>query len=130
MWGIRLSLAVVLASLLLVWVAPAAVAAPASQPAKAQGAAPSKKAPAKVRRAHKAAAKHLDLSLPPEMVKGLDFGQPVAEPGDEPKLPPLFVEKPPEPSAFQLNGKLLTNQKEADYLQSVEGAELQIEFKH
>ena len=45
-------------------------------------------------------------------------------------LPPLFVEKPAEPGPYQLNGRLITNDRVDDYWDSVEGAELQIEFRN
>ena len=50
-------------------------------------------------------------------------------------LPPLFGEKPAEPSAFQLSGKLITNDLDREklesdnYLDKVEGAQLNFEFR-
>lgn len=71
----------------------------------------------------------LDLSLPKHLVDELEPRVKDEPHIDPPLLPPLFVEKPPEQSPYQLNGKLITNQREDDYWRSVEGAELQIEFK-
>ena len=71
----------------------------------------------------------LDLSLPKHLVDELEPRVKQEQHVEQPLLPPMFVEKPPEQSPYQLNGKLITNQREEDYLRSVEGAELQIEFK-
>jgi hypothetical protein len=68
----------------------------------------------------------LDLSLP----KDLDNALEVKVVTDEmPVLPQMFVEKPAPEGPFQLNGKLITNERETDAWHSVEGAELQFEFK-
>lgn len=71
----------------------------------------------------------LDLSLHPNVFDPL---QPLAPINDAsmPLLPPLFGEKVEPESPFQLNGKLITNERDDDYWQSVEGAQLQFEFKH
>lgn len=71
----------------------------------------------------------LDLSLPKELVNQLDPSDPKDNLPDQPVLPQMFVEKPVPESPFQLNGKLITNEREDDYWRSVEGAELQFEFK-
>lgn len=71
----------------------------------------------------------LDLRLPKHMVDKLEPEIVEERKAEEPLLPPLFTEKAPEQGPFQLNGKLLTNEKEDDYWRSVEGAELQFEFK-
>lgn len=71
----------------------------------------------------------LDLSLPKHLVDELEPRVKQEQHIEQPLLPPMFVEKPSEQSPYQLNGKLITNQREEDYLRSVEGAELQIEFK-
>lgn len=70
----------------------------------------------------------LDLSLPPEVFEPL---QPLEPLDDAPAklLPPLFGEKIAPESPFQLNGKLITNERGDDYWESVEGAQLQFEFK-
>ncbi|WP_256657371.1 hypothetical protein [Pseudomonas sp. 2FE] len=72
----------------------------------------------------------LDLRLPSDLAGQLELGESVDETTNKSLLPPLFVEKPPAQSPFQLNGKLITNEREEDYWQSVEGAEVQFEFKH
>lgn len=138
--------------------APAPAVAPAPPPAtkpapEAQAetrAAPPDKAPAAARRIpraeEKVAAKakpqakpapaplppvKLDLRLPDELVQGLTPGEPLEQlPAQESLLPPLFVDKPDEPGPYQLNGRLITNDRVDDYWESVEGAELQIEFRN
>ncbi|MDD0842649.1 hypothetical protein [Pseudomonas sp. Gutcm_11s] len=73
----------------------------------------------------------LDLRLPDELVQQLEPGEPLDKlPEQPPLLPQLFVEKPTEPGPYQLNGRLITNDKVNDYWESVEGAELQIEFRN
>lgn len=71
----------------------------------------------------------LDLSLPQELVQQLEPGA-VPPLTEESLLPPLFVEKPAEPGPYQLNGRLITNDRSENYWDSVEGAELQIEFRN
>ena len=104
-------------------------------------AAPPDKAPEAARVLPKAAQKpapkvepppadKLDLRLPDELVQRLELGAPLEQPEREPLLPPLFVEKPAEPGPYQLNGRLITNDRVDDYWDSVEGAELQIEFRN
>ena len=77
----------------------------------------------------------LDLRLPHELVEQLEPGQPIPDIVPRPALlPPLFVEKPAAPSAFQLSGKLITNDLDREKLESdnyfdkVEGAQLNFEF--
>lgn len=73
----------------------------------------------------------LDLRLPDEWVQHLEPGAPLDKlPEQESLLPPLFVERPTEPGPYQLNGRLITNDRDDDYWDSVEGAELQIEFRN
>jgi hypothetical protein len=76
----------------------------------------------------------LNLNLPPELVENMEFGKPLAEVEEVPVLPPMFGEAKPAPSAYQLSGKLISNERQKDesdnYLDSVEGAELSIEFRH
>jgi hypothetical protein len=70
----------------------------------------------------------LDMSLNPNVFDPL---QPL-EPLDDQTtalLPPLFGEKIEPDDGFQLNGKLISNERDDDYWQSVEGAQLQFEFK-
>ena len=78
----------------------------------------------------------LDLSLPHDLVDQLEPGQPIPDIVPRPRLlPPLFGEKPAEPSAFQLSGKLITNDLDREklesdnYLDKVEGAQLNFEFR-
>lgn len=71
----------------------------------------------------------LDLSLPSELVEQVQPGDATDALPEQPLLPQMFVEKPLPESPFQLNGKLITNEREDDYWRSVEGAELQFEFK-
>src|SRR3990167_8232542 len=70
----------------------------------------------------------LDLSLNTNVFDPL---QPVAPLSDLsiPILPPMFGDKDKTEEPFQLNGKLITNERDDDYWQSVEGAQLQFEFK-
>lgn len=91
---------------------------------------PAKPKPSKVEQV-KLREPKLDLSLPKHLVDELEprVKQKQEQHADQPLLPPMFVEKPSEQSPYQLNGKLITNQREEDYWRSVEGAELQIEFK-
>lgn len=116
-------------------------------PVVAKPAAPTKPAPAVAHDAPPAAPKQpkvaakapaepaaeppkskLDLSLPPEVAEQLN----AENQGDAalaPLLPPLFEEKTTAQNPFQVSGKLLTNEVDKDYWDSVEGAELQFEFK-
>jgi hypothetical protein len=69
----------------------------------------------------------LDLSVPQEL-----FEQALESETQEeisPLLPPLFGEKPEDVSPFQISGKLINNVRVDDYWDSIEGAELQFEFK-
>ncbi|MBV2131293.1 hypothetical protein KRX52_00595 [Pseudomonas sp. MAP12] len=77
----------------------------------------------------------LDLSLPSETPSG--FGLPTGSgdgerPGEPPALlPPLFESKG-EANSFELGGRLITNepgQEDEDSWHSVEGAELQLQFR-
>jgi hypothetical protein len=75
----------------------------------------------------------LNLSLPPELLEKIHFGQPVAESSEASLLPPLFVEDKPEPSRYQLSGKLISNERQRseqdNYLDGFDGAELSIEYR-
>ena len=109
-------------------------AAPQGQPQKSQPAAAKVPSPA-VAKAPAAKPQplppvKLDLRLPAELVEQLEPGGLLAELPSEPLLPPLFVEKPAEPGPFQLNGRLITNDQNESYWDSVEGAELQFEFRN
>ncbi|WP_178106667.1 hypothetical protein [Pseudomonas mangiferae] len=71
----------------------------------------------------------LDLHLPSDAVKQLDTAhksarKPAKGAHEEALLPPMFVERRPS-SPFQLNGRLITKERE----DAVEGAELRFEFK-
>ncbi|WP_280351925.1 hypothetical protein [Pseudomonas sp. BN414] len=66
----------------------------------------------------------LDLTLPKDLVDQLQASEATTDLPDQPVLPQMFAEKPAPESPFQLNGKLITNERE-----DVEGAELQFEFK-
>ena len=92
-------------------------AKPVAAPVKAKPVAPApeKKVP-------------LELSLHPDVFDPLQPLEPLND-LSTPLLPPLFVEKTEPESPFQLNGKLITNERGDDYWQSVEGAQLQFEFK-
>lgn len=70
----------------------------------------------------------LDLSLPKDLVDQLEPGDAKDDVQGQAVLPQLFAEKPAE-NSFGLNGKLITNERETDAWHSVEGAELQFEFK-
>ncbi|HLD66195.1 MAG TPA: hypothetical protein VJA19_09135 [Pseudomonas sp.] len=65
----------------------------------------------------------LDLSLPEELLETLQPLDASAE-MDNAFLPPMFNEEP-EDNPYQLNGRLITKERQDD----IEGAELQIEFK-
>ena len=75
----------------------------------------------------------LDLHLPPELVEQIQPDEPVETLTPPSLLPEMFVEKPKEPGPFELNGRLITNDhgdKNADYWDTVEGAELQFKFRN
>ena len=72
----------------------------------------------------------LDLSLPPELLKNLQLGEPIPDVQSASLLPPLFVEKTAPEQTLKFGGRLLLNDEvDDDYTKSVEGAELQLEFK-
>lgn len=71
----------------------------------------------------------LDLSLPTELLEPTESVESFSELPST-LLPPLFDEQDPGGSPFQLQGKLITNERgDQDYWESLEGAELQFEFK-
>ncbi|WP_332821737.1 hypothetical protein [Pseudomonas sp.] len=72
---------------------------------------------------------NLDLSLPPDLFEELQSLVVPDEPPSPALLPPLFRAEQAAESPFQLNGKLITNERGDDYWDSLEGAELQFEFK-
>lgn len=72
----------------------------------------------------------LDLSLPPELLENLQLGEPIPDVQSASLLPPLFVEKTAPEQTLKFGGRLLLNDEvDDDYTKSVEGAELQLEFK-
>ncbi|WP_448650016.1 translation initiation factor 2 [Pseudomonas fluorescens] len=130
---------------------PAASAAqktPAKKPAAAKKAPATKKKAAPVKKrapiasksksAHEVAqtklpSAQLDLSLPSEMVRHLQPIGTMPKPKSVPLLPPMFAEKPSDDSAFQINGRLLSNEMKLqlrnEERRDVEGAALDFEFK-
>ncbi|MEW5698651.1 translation initiation factor 2 [Pseudomonas synxantha] len=111
--------------------------APATQE---KAAASKKRAPvaSKSKSAHEVAQTklppaQLDLSLPSDMVRLLQPIGTMPKPKSVPLLPPLFGEKPTDNSAFQINGRLLSNEMKLqlrnDERRDVEGAALDFEFK-
>jgi hypothetical protein len=75
----------------------------------------------------------LDLSLPSDMVRHLQPIGTMPKPKSVPLLPPMFGEKPTDNSAFQINGRLLSNEMKLqlrnEERRDVEGAALEFEFK-
>ena len=79
----------------------------------------------------------VDLSLPPELLDGLQLGVPIPQEQAHSLLPPLFVDKPAPERRLQLGGRLLLNEEIKEEplnsvggaLNSVDGAEVQLEFK-
>lgn len=75
----------------------------------------------------------LDLSLPSDMVRHLQPLGTMPKPQSVPLLPPMFGEKPTDNSAFQINGRLLSNEMKLqlrnEERRDVEGAALEFEFK-
>ncbi|WLH89066.1 translation initiation factor 2 [Pseudomonas sp. FP453] len=122
----------------------APVAAEQKTPAKKAPVA-KKKAPAvkkRVTKASKSASEvaqtklppaQLDLSLPSDMVRHLQPIGTMPKPKSVPLLPPMFGEKPTDNSAFQINGRLLSNEMKLqlrnEERRDVEGAALEFEFK-
>ncbi len=122
----------------------APVAAEQKTPAKKAPVA-KKKAPAAKKRAAKASKSanevaqtklppaQLDLSLPSDMVRHLQPIGTMPKPKSVPLLPPMFGEKPTDNSAFQINGRLLSNEMKLqlrnEERREVEGAALEFEFK-
>lgn len=75
----------------------------------------------------------LDLSLPSDMVRLLQPIGTMPKPKSVPLLPPMFSERPSDNSAFQINGRLLSNEMKLqlrnEERRDVEGAALDFEFK-
>ena len=113
-----------------------------STPAKKAPAAKKKSTAVKKRAASKASREvaqtqlppaQLDLSLPSDMVRHLQPLGTVPKPKSVPLLPQMFGEKPTDNSAFQINGRLLSNEMKLqlrnEERRDVEGAALEFEFK-
>ena len=96
------------------------------QPVKKPALAAVAKAPAALEK--DTAPAPLDLGLHTHVFDPLQPLIPLSE-GQAPLLPPLFVEKTEPSSPFQLHGKLITNERGDDYFESIEGAQLQFEFR-
>eukprot|EP01132_Coremiostelium_polycephalum_P012095 gene12095-14792_t len=121
--------------------AAAAKKAPVAKKAPAKKATPVKKrAPiaSKSKSAHEVAKTplppaELDLSLPSNMVRHLQPLGTMPQPKNVPLLPPMFAEKPTDNSAFQINGRLLSNEMQLqlrnEERREVEGAALDFQFK-
>ncbi|MQG94393.1 hypothetical protein [Pseudomonas sp. MN1F] len=112
---------------------PAAKAKPAASKAKAKP-KPKAKPASKVVSQPLPKAK-LDLSLPADMVKGLEpeVGDPATR--RKPLLPAMFTEKPEtSDSPFQLNGRLISNEMQLqlrnESRREVEGAAIEFEFRN
>ncbi|MGR3885971.1 translation initiation factor 2 [Pseudomonas sp. 1152_12] len=108
--------------------------------AKKKAAAVKKRAPiaSKSKSAHDVAQTKLppaklDLSLPSDMVRHLQPIGTMPQPKSVPLLPPMFDEKPSDNSAFQINGRLLSNEMKLqlrnEERRDIEGAALDFEFK-
>ncbi|WP_256665937.1 hypothetical protein [Pseudomonas sp. 8Z] len=69
----------------------------------------------------------LDLSVPQALFEQAVKGE--TEQELSPLLPPLFAEKPEGVSPVQISGRLINNAQVDDYWESIEGAEVQFEFK-
>ncbi|MBV4452127.1 MULTISPECIES: translation initiation factor 2 [Pseudomonas] len=132
--------------------APVSDSKPAAEQTAAKKTAPAIKAPAvkkQTAKAKKRAARkskssrevaqtqlppaQLDLSLPSDMVRHLEPVGTLPKPKSVPLLPPMFGEKPTDNSAFQINGRLLSNEMKLqlrnEERRDVEGAALEFEFK-
>jgi hypothetical protein len=70
----------------------------------------------------------LDMSLHTNVFEPLPPLAPLSD-LSIPLLPPMFGDKDKTEGPFQLNGKLITNERGDDYWESVEGAQLEFEFK-
>ncbi|MHC8406393.1 translation initiation factor 2 [Pseudomonas sp. TMB3-21] len=116
-------------------VAPAKKATPAKKPAaKVKKRAPisSKSKSAREIAKTKLPSVPIDLSLPEDMAEELKPEGTVTLPKREPLLPQMFGDKPGS-EAFQLNGRLISNEMQLqlrnDERRDVDGAALEFEFK-
>lgn len=75
----------------------------------------------------------LDLSIPREMVKELEPAVGNNTPKHKALLPAMFPENPSQDSAFQLNGRLISNEMQLqlrnDSQRDVEGAAIEFQFR-
>lgn len=76
----------------------------------------------------------LDLSLPPDLMKGMKPVEEIEAEVRKPLLPAMFGEKSQADSPFQLNGRLLSNEMQLQLRndmrqQEIEGAAIDFEFK-
>lgn len=75
----------------------------------------------------------LDLSIPKEMVKELEPAVGNNTPKRTALLPSMFPENPTQDSAFQLNGRLISNEMQLqlrnDSQRDVEGAAIEFQFR-
>lgn len=114
--------------------APSALPEPPSKPLeRARPAAPAAEAAVSARPKLAEPAAPLDLSLPSETPEGFGLAAGSKALPGEPQalLPPLFESKG-ESNSFELGGRLITNepgQEDEDSWHSVEGAELQLQFR-
>lgn len=113
----------------------------ATKPSKTSAAA--KKAQAKKAKRKKAvqskavatpvAKAPLDLSIPKEMVSELEPAVGNNTPKRKALLPSMFPENPSQDSAFQLNGRLISNEMQLqlrnDSQRDVEGAAIEFQFR-
>ena len=122
--------------------ASAAQAASTKKTAQAKNATVAKKKRASARKKSKSAREvaqtklppaQLDLSLPSDMVRHLQPIGTMPKPKSVPLRPPMFGDKPSDNSAFQINGRLLSNEMKLqlrnEERRDVEGAALDFEFK-
>ncbi|WP_434771964.1 hypothetical protein [Pseudomonas entomophila] len=122
--------------------------APAAQSSKQAAAKPSKASVAAKRAREKKARRKalqskavatpvakapLDLSIPREMVKELEPAVGNNTPKHKTLLPAMFPENPSQDSAFQLNGRLISNEMQLqlrnDSQRDVEGAAIEFQFR-
>lgn len=76
----------------------------------------------------------LDLRLPQDMVRHLQPLGTMPPPKNTPLLPPMFSDKPVDNSAFEINGRLLSNEMQLqmrnEERRDVEGAALDFQFRN
>ena len=80
----------------------------------------------------KQAAATLDLRVPQQLLDQLRFDDPPLQEQTQSLLPPMFVEKSKPERKFRVGGSLFTTENLGDgapKLKSIDGAELQLEYK-